>query len=76
VLRINNWLVMIFLNDHPPIHVHVFGAEWEVELWLEPEMALKDYSNCSERHAWKVMRAVAPHRQALIGKWKEVHDHA
>jgi hypothetical protein len=76
VKRINTWLVMIYLDDHPPIHVHVFGAEWEVEVWLEPETTLKEYSKCWIRHAWKVVAAIEPHRNDLIGSWKEIHGHA
>jgi hypothetical protein len=76
VKRIKNWLVMIFLNDHRPAHVHVFGAEWEVEVWLEPEIGVKEFSTCSARHARQVVKAVAPHRAELIGKWREIHGDA
>ncbi len=65
VLRIDGLRVVIYPNDHPPAHVHVFGPGWIVVINLEvPEV--RETIGCDEREARRVLRLVAHHRETLI----------
>jgi hypothetical protein len=67
--------VVIFVDDHLPAHVHVFGdgeakinlagADGEAELVWAVGMKAGDVR--------RAMRLVAGQRSALLARWEEIH---
>jgi hypothetical protein len=53
VLRIGGLRVVIYLNDHPPAHVHVLGPGWLIVINLIGP-TIREAINCSElMDAWR-----------------------
>ncbi len=75
VLRADGLRLVIYLNDHLPAHVHVFG-DGEVKINLlglndKPELIWAADSTRSEvRYA---MRLVVEHHATLLQRWEEIH---
>jgi Domain of unknown function (DUF4160) len=63
---------VVYPNDHPPAHVHVVGPGWVVVVNLL-ESEVREAIRCSEGEARRVLQLVAPHRKALIEKWRQFH---
>ena len=72
VLRLDGLRVVIYLNDHPPAHVHVIGPGWVVVVdLLGPEV--REVIGCNEREARRVLRLVADRQVMLIEAWRRYH---
>ena len=75
MLRADGLRCVIFLNDHRPAHVHVFG-DGEIKIDLlgpegEPELVWADGATRGEVR--RAMRLVVEHRAALLQRWEEIH---
>lgn len=67
---------VIFLNDHEPAHVHVFG-EGEAKINLtgaggSPELVWADRMSRSDVR--RAMRVANERRSEMLAKWKEIHE--
>lgn len=74
VLRKDGFRLVVYPNDHEPIHVHVKKAGGEVKvnaLTLALMMVKGDISNKDVRRA---VMLVAEHQPAIEDKWRELHD--
>ena len=72
VLREGGFQVRIYLNDHPPAHVHVFNADGEAQITLEPVRIDRVWS-MKPADVARAKVLVTSHRGALLDKWKELH---
>ena len=75
VLRAEGLRVVIFVNDHPPVHVHVFG-DGEAKINLTgaggmPELTWAEGMTRGEVRG--AMRVVAEARTALLARWESIH---
>jgi len=77
VLRIDGFRMSIFSNDHPPPHVHVFGAGCEALFYLNcpsgPPTLRANYG-FSERELRRIRGALSPHVKELCIRWEEIYD--
>ena len=78
VLRADGLRVVIYLNDHLPAHVHVFG-DGEVKINLigrgsAPDLVWVDGANRSEVR--RAMHLVSEHRAILLQRWESIHGRA
>ena len=74
VLRSDGLRVVIYLNDHVPAHVHVFGGgEAKINV-AGPELLWADGLTRAEIR--RAMRVVAGQRAFLLQRWDEIHDGA
>jgi hypothetical protein len=75
VYRDHGLSVVIFVNDHEPAHVHVFG-DGQVKIKLLgpgglPELVWADgMTRASVRRA---MRIVTERHSHLLARWRELH---
>ena len=74
VLREAGLRVVIFANDHPPAHVHVFGdGETKIDLrGGAPRLVWAEGAPRAEIR--RAMRLVADHRAFLLARWEEIHE--
>ena len=75
VVRAGGLRVVIYLNDHMPAHVHVFG-DGEAKINLlgpggTPELVWADAMTRSEVR--RAVRLVAAHHAALLQHWERIH---
>lgn len=76
VLRERGFEVRIYLNDHPPPHVHVFRAAGEVVINLgEGQMPPQVRENLSMSRAdeRRALELVAIHHDELVSAWRRYH---
>ena len=72
VLRTEGLRVVIYVNDHSPAHVHVFGdGEAKINLLGAPELVWADGMTRGEVR--RAMRVVAEQRAVLLQRWKDIH---
>ena len=76
VLRAHGLSVVIFLDDHEPAHVHVFGdGQAKVNL-LGPGGApqLVWAVDMKRSDVSRTMRIVTEHQRTLLARWSAIHD--
>jgi hypothetical protein len=72
VLRSDGLRVVIFINDHQPAHVHVFGdGEAKINLLGEPALVWADGMTRAELR--RAMRVVTSQQAALLQRWEDIH---
>ncbi|GAN77695.1 DUF4160 domain-containing protein [Acidisphaera rubrifaciens] len=75
VLRAQGLRVVIFLNDHLPAHVHVFG-DGEAKINLlgadgAPELVWADGMNRGDVR--RAMRLATEQQGVLLARWEDIH---
>ena len=75
VLRAHGLRVVIFVNDHQPAHVHVFGdGEAKVNLLgSDGAPALVWVDGMSRGEIRRAMRIVTEQQTALLARWEDIH---
>ena len=67
---------MIYTNDHPPMHVHVFKAEGEVIITLGDENtppSVRENLNMRASIERRALEIVADNQDFLIAEWRRIH---
>lgn len=75
VLRAQGFHITIYVDDHPPAHVHVLGdGHAKINLMGSdglPELVrTDDMKNADVR---KAMRIVVENQHILLARWREIH---
>ncbi len=53
------------------MHVHISSPDGEAKFWLEPMVALADYSGYSERQLKELSKLVEKHAKEIEKAWKK-----
>lgn len=72
VLNQDGYQVMIYLNDHTPAHVHVYKAENEARVQLDP-VEIMDSEGFNTRELKAVRKLISENQEYLLEKWDEYH---
>jgi len=70
---------MIYVNDHPPPHVHAIkaGAQARIAIGGEGERpSLINNDGLSQRELAAALEAVDKDRESLLKRWREFHGDA
>jgi hypothetical protein len=75
VLRVDGLRVVIYVNDHVPAHVHVFG-DGEAKINLVgaqggPDLVWAD--NMTRAEVRRSVRVVAEQLAFLLQRWEDIH---
>jgi hypothetical protein len=75
VYRAHGFNIVIFLNDHEPAHVHVFG-DGEAKINLlgaggAPELVWVE--GMKRGDVRRVMRIVVEQQDHLLARWRDIH---
>lgn len=75
ILREGGLSIRIYLDDHPPAHVHVVSATGTAKIGIEGEGRPKVVSvvGMNKAEAMRAFRLVAEHRQLCLRRWREIH---
>lgn len=75
VLREGNLRVVIYTDDHPPPHVHVFGnGETKIALFgSEGEAMVVRIVGADRRESRRALDIVREKRDYLIERWNGIH---
>lgn len=72
ILSQDGFQVMIFTNDHPPAHVHVFKAGTEAVINLAP-VGIRENYRMSPKNLRKSVNIVSDNQDLLLQAWREIH---
>ena len=75
IYRESGLRVVIFVNDHEPAHVHVFGDE-QAKINLvgpdgSPELIWAD--GMKRNDVRRAMRIVTQHQMSFLERWAKIH---
>ena len=71
VLRYKSYRFFFFSKEELRIHVHIFSPDGEAKFWIEPVVALADYSGFSQRQLKELMKVVEDHAKEIEKAWKK-----
>ncbi len=75
VVRDGPFSVRIYLNDHPPPHVHVVTASGTAKVRIDREAPeLVTVVGMSRPEAARALALVEEHRQLCLQRWRDIHD--
>lgn len=71
VFKIGKYRFHFFSKEENRIHVHIISSEGEAKFWLEPTIALVNYSGFSKTQLNSLQKIIERHKNEIIKKWKE-----
>jgi len=76
VLRAHGLSIVIFVDDHEPAHVHVFGDGHAKVNLAGPGGApqLVWAVDMKRNDVRRAMQIVTEHQEALLARWRAIHD--
>lgn len=63
---------MIYPNDHPPAHVHVWRGDDEARVLLDPVEVLNS-RGYGPRELSTIVEIVRSHQAQLASAWRDIH---
>ena len=74
-IRIDGMRLVVYPNDHPPPHVHVLGAGWEIRIKLSyPPSLMTILGEPKQQEIAIALLATHKELSALRVLWSELHD--
>jgi len=76
VLRKNGFQVIIWTQDHLPIHVHIFKGDGELIVNLgndESDISIRDNYGMRNSDLRQALRLVSQNHSFLLKKWRGIH---
>lgn len=75
VLRAHGLRIVIFVNDHVPAHVHVFGdGHAKIDLLGSGGIPELKWAECmTKAEMRRAVRTVTDQRDILIARWESIH---
>jgi hypothetical protein len=70
VFRYKNYKFFFFSHEESRMHVHIASPDGEAKFWMEPMVALADYSGFSARQLKELERIVEEHAKEIESSWK------
>jgi hypothetical protein len=72
VLRKGKFRFFFFSREEDRMHVHVYGAEGEAKIWLEPKVEMATSYRFSKRELNAILKIVVEHQDALRNAWRDL----
>jgi hypothetical protein len=79
ILRIGRLRIMMYVNDHPPPHVHAIKTDAEARIAIGSEdrrSSLMSNDGLSRRELAVALEEVDRNRALLLMRWRELHGDA
>ena len=70
VFKIGNYRFHFFSKEEDRKHIHIVSPEGEAKFWLEPTVALKDYTGFSAKQLNDLQKIVERRKDEIIKKWQ------
>ncbi len=71
VFRWKGYRFFFFSREENRLHVHVYCADGEAKLWLEPDVAVARNHGLSERQLAEVLGLVKERIDAIRDAWRQ-----
>jgi len=74
-IRCANVRLVVYPNDHPPPHVHVMGADWEMRISLtQPPSVMSILGKPKRQETASALLAVHEKLLVLQMMWSKLYD--
>jgi hypothetical protein len=71
VLRYKNYRLFFFSKEELRMHIHISSPDGEAKFWIEPVIALADYTGFSDRQIRELAKVVEEHAKEIEKSWKK-----
>ncbi len=71
VLKHKNYRFFFFSREETRMHVHISSPHGEAKFWIDPVVALADYSGFSERELKLLAKVVEKNVKEIEKSWKK-----
>lgn len=72
VLSLRGFRFMIYTEDHPPPHVHIWYQGNEAIIEIESSFA-RDKSGFNRRELARALTILEQYREVLLSEWRKIH---
>lgn len=71
VFRYKNYRFFFFSREESRMHIHILSPDGEAKFWIEPVVALADYTGYSDRQIRELAKVVEKHAKEIEKAWKK-----
>ena len=71
IFRYKNYRFFFFSREETRMHVHILSPDGEAKFWIEPVVALADYTGLSDRQLRELSKVVEEHAKEIEKAWKK-----
>lgn len=71
VFRYKNYRFFFFSREEPRMHIHIVSPDGEAKFWIEPIIALADYTGFSNQQMTELAKVVEQHAKDIEAAWKK-----
>lgn len=71
VFRYKNYRFFFFSREESRMHIHILSPDGEAKFWIEPVVALANYSGFSDRQIRELAKVVEKHAKEIEKTWKK-----
>ena len=71
VFRYKNFRFFFFSREETRMHVHIYSPDGEAKFWIEPVVALADYSGFSNKQISELEKVVGKNVKDIEKAWKK-----
>jgi len=66
-----NYRILFFSREESRIHVHVLSPDGEAKFWIEPVIALANYTGFKSGQIKEFQKFIEEHQDEIICSWKK-----
>ena len=70
VFKDDSFRFFFFSREETRLHVHVTSPDGEAKFWLDPVVALADYSGYTKVTLTKIQNIIEDRKDEIVKKWK------
>lgn len=70
IFRHKNYRFFFFSREETRMHVHITAPDGEAKFWIEPVIALADYTGFSAKQLKELSKLVEEHAKEIETAWK------
>jgi len=71
VFKEGKYRFFFFSKEEERMHIHVMSGDGEAKFWIEPIIALADYTGLSKKQLNQLQKVIERHKNEIIKKWKK-----
>ena len=79
LLRFRSFRIVIYVDDHPPAHIHAIGPATRVDFYLncsQGPVAVRQSFNVRPAEEAALLRFIADNLDTLCEAWEDLHGNA
>ena len=71
VFKEGNYRFHFFYKEEERMHIHIVSPDGEAKFWIEPIIALVNYTGFTKEQLNLLQKIVERHKDEIVKKWKK-----